>query len=226
LALGEDDGEGTDVCGERVQLGAPAQDRFELELLWFVEPVGAGGDPSGHLADRWRRGGDRVWDPHGPQIGAEGAVAAAVAHRGYLFQQPGGVAFAFFPASVQVGLVVIDHAGFGGPLAPQQFVGGLCADVADNGAVAHAELAGDRADAVPGVLQFVDPRVLGAGAIGEPGRAFRFWCGRCRLRLRVLVTQAGAVPGDRAFHRFGQVVPQMPPVGALERIRCAVAGAV
>jgi len=38
--------------------------------------------------------------------------------------------------------------------------------------------------------------------------------------------QAGAVAADRTLDRFGQVVPQVEPVGDLDRVRRSGAGAV
>jgi hypothetical protein len=47
-----------------------------------------------------------------------------------------------------------------------------------------------------------------------PGFGLRWW-----------FLQAGAVAGDGTLHRFGQVVPQMPPVSDLDRQRGALGGA-
>jgi hypothetical protein len=47
----------------------------------------------------------------------------------------------------------------------------------------------------------------------------------CRLRGGGDLLEAGPVAGDGFGGVLGEVVPQVPAVGDLDRLRCAVAGA-
>ena len=99
----------------------------------------------------------------------------------------------------------------------------------------HSELPGHGPLAVPGGQQCVNGGVLGTGALGEPvagrpGRTGRLAFGR-GLRpkaggLRHEGSEAAAVLGDGSFGGFAQVVPEVPPVRDLDRLRRSGGGAL
>ena len=103
---GEDLGELGDVAGQGVQVRALGPDAGEAGLLVVVQGGGVAQDPARDMADLGRRrdGGRRGLGLEGPQVGIDGAVAAAVPLRGDLPVQLADVGAPGVPALVQEGL--------------------------------------------------------------------------------------------------------------------------
>jgi hypothetical protein len=103
-----------------------------------------------------------------------------------------------------------------------------------DGAVTHVQPAPDGTAAVTGFQQRVDRGVPGSDAVGEP--LAPPWRVRLLLGRRWLVglplaigdrdAKALAVAGDSPLSSFPEVVPQMPAVGDLRRLRCPGCGAL
>jgi hypothetical protein len=107
-----------------------------------------------------------------------------------------------------------------------------------DGVAGQAEVGGDRADTTAFSPQLADGVPLaGPGshpvaatgdrrngrrrAVLEGAAGDGWWVLRRGRSLQVL-----AVPGDGAFHRLAQVLPQMPAVGDLDRVRGSAGAAV
>lgn len=71
------------------------------------------------------------------------------------------------PAVIQVGLEGVEFGWPALPLPVERFLRGGCVGEELDGAGGHAELAADRPPAEPSGQQFVDGRVVDAGAVGE-----------------------------------------------------------
>ena len=135
---------------------------------------------------------------------------------------------------VQVGLERVEFAGARClPPAVDEFLPGGGAVVTLDGVQPPAQVPGDLPQAAPLGPQGMDQGVVAPGALGElPGRlrcrlAGRP-CGRHRVAsgLRGRLGQAAAVGGDALPGGLGEVLPQMEPVGDLDRLRCPGPGAV
>ena len=102
--LGEHGGERADVAAGGLEFGAAFQQRLEPGLLVFGQGIRMAGEPAGDLPDtRWwrkerRRGGAVL-----VKVVTDGGVAAGVAERADLPEQPGDVAAAFVRALVADG---------------------------------------------------------------------------------------------------------------------------
>jgi Kef-type K+ transport system membrane component KefB len=81
-------------------------------------------------------------------------------------------------------------------------------------------------DGLAAVQRGADLGVPGPGPCGQGALRGRRGLLRRRPGFRIWwrFLQAGAVPGDGAFDRFGEVVPQVPPVGDLDGQRRALSG--
>ncbi|MFE5541443.1 hypothetical protein [Streptomyces sp. NPDC056492] len=170
-----------------------------------------------------------------PDAGAA-AAAAALARRermaeartesdedGVQVERPGAE-----HAAARVGLEGVKFGWPALPLPLEQFLRCGCVGQERDGAGGHPELAADRPPAEPGGQQFVDGRVVDAGAVGEavsprPGRAggvLRLGARMGRIWRQDL--QASAVICDAPLCSLSQVVPKMPPVRHLHCLRCPV----
>ncbi|MCW2874628.1 MAG: hypothetical protein JWL99_5948 [Streptomyces oryziradicis] len=117
------------------------------------------------------------------------------------------------------------------PVHYQQFVGGRRVGEAAHGVAGQSEFAGDRPQPHALADQGMDGRVLFADPVGEPaglawpGRRSRHGLRRLGERegaglVRVLrFAQQGPVADDRFLHGFNQVVPDVPAVRAMHRLR-------
>ena len=152
------------------------------------------------------------------------------------------VGAALVPPLVQVGLVVVQERRPAVPDLGEQLVDGGGAVEAADGLLGQAGLAHDRLDALALGAQRLDLLIPLPGADGQGGllrppggrrgrgllqvRSVPAAGGLLWLRLGGRFFQAGPVPGDRLLHVLGQVVVEMPPVGDLDCLRGALAGAV
>lgn len=157
------------------------------------------------------------------EVGAQDGVAAGVAQRGDLLEQPGGVAAApaFAHVLVQVGLERVELAGpWSFPAAVGEFLPGGGAGVPLDGVQSPAQVPGDLAQPASLSEQVVHDRVVAPGPVGVlPGRIGPYRGLRLCRRFRPgggpgLQTgvwrwfwQAGAVRGDAPLGRLGQVLP-------------------
>jgi hypothetical protein len=223
VQAGEDLGELGDVPGQGAEFGAAAEDGGEGGGPVGVEAGGVGQDPAGDLAGgrrggRGRRGGQA--EQAGVAVG--GAVAAGVAGRGDLLVQGADAGGALVPSLAQVRFpgVQAGCAAGGGEQVP----GGGGAPVPAGDLDAQAERGGG-----PGRVSAGGPQLADRGV---PFADDRF---QVAGRLSpVLVSLAGAAAGARRglgeavlvaggglAGVFAQVVPQVPPVGDLGRVRGA-----
>ncbi|HEV3288664.1 MAG TPA: hypothetical protein VG123_06700 [Streptosporangiaceae bacterium] len=248
-------GEGGHVRGERVDVGAAGADGLELGLLAGLEVVGAGQQPAGDLAGlrdcRGRgRGGECV--PEWPDVAADGLRAAGPAAFSQFGVERGGVGEALVPSLADVRLELIQLRFPAGGLA-QQFLGAAGAGEPLHGLAVQSGDAADRGQRFAGVQPPVDLGVAFPGACHQaalpaarvqgPGRRDLRACSlprrvvlwRVRNTRRVvaggvavagLVLQAAAMASHRLLGVFGQVVPQMPAIGDLDRVRRARPGAL
>jgi len=126
----------------------------------------------------------------------------------------------------------------------QQLIGAGGAVEPAHGFLGEAELPHDRLDPFPLSAQRLDLLITVPGAPGQdglfcpvgggrgsgPGQIGGRVAGSSRagpgLGLWLRLGQAAPVPGDLFLHVFGQVVPQVPAIGYLQRIRGAVPGAL
>lgn len=179
--------------------------------------------------------GDRLW--RGAllsQVGADPAVAAAIAQGNDLLPELPGVGAALVPAFVQVGLLLVEDGGpVVLPLASEEVFWLRSVGEAVDGAVGHLELTPDGTAAVAGFQQRVDRGVPGSDAVGEP--LAPPWRVRLLLGWRRFIglplgigdqdAKALAVAGDSPLSGLPEVVPQMPAVGDLRRLGCPCCGA-
>ena len=130
-------------------------------------------------------------------------------------------------------LVAVQHRGPGdGP--GHRLITGSGVGEAAGGLSVHAQLTGDRAQAQPAGCQSLDGGVLVTHPRRQPGLGDRNRDGgRVWLRRECWVSggrgdllEAGPVAGDGLGGVLGEVMPQMPAVGDLNRSRGAVAGAL
>ena len=234
--LGDHDGERPDLLACGAELGAAFQDGLEPGPLVVGERARAAGDPACDLPDgrrgRWQR------RPGGAVLGkvvADDGVAAVVAERGDLLEEPGDAAAADVGVLVQVGLERVELARARLlPAAVGEFLPGRGAGVALDGVQSPAQVAGDLPQAAALGEQAMDGRVVSAGAVGVLARRIRPRGGR-RPRRRGLrgggrrgiwFVEAGAVRGGAPFDGLGEVLPQVEPVGDLDRLWCPGAGPV
>ena len=200
-------------------------------LLVSGQGIRMAGEPAADLPDtRWWREERRCGEAVLVKGVTDGGIAAGVAERADLPEQPGYVAAAFRRALVQMGLERVQHAGARRlPAAIDKLLPGGGAGVALHGVPSPAQMPGDGPDPVPFSQQLVHHRVVPPGSLGElPGR-FRLplWPGYWRGRrgfwfsrgLGLRSGQAGAVRGDAPFDRLGEVLPQVEPVSDLDRVR-------
>ena len=170
------------------------------------------------------------------EVVADDGVAAVVAEGLDLEEQAPDAAVAAVGVLVEVGLERVELAGAGPlPAAVGEFLPGGGAVEPLDGVQAPAQVAGDLAEPASFGAQLVDQRVVPPGALGVlPGGVglpggFRFWQGRALLlrggRGRRL-GQAGAVGGDALLDGLGEVLPQVEPVGDLDRVRRPGPGSV
>ncbi len=214
-----------------------------------------GQQPAGDLAGlrNPRRGAGRGGLPEWPDVAADGLLAAGPALFPQLGVQPGGIGDALIPPLVQVGRELIQFrfpagglaqqllcaAGAGGPLHGLAVQPGRAADRGQR--LAGVQPPADLGIAVPGPGH---QAALPAARIQEsirrdlPAICLPWWfvlrrAHRTRRNGAVaggiaagLVLQAAAVGSDRLLGIFGQVVPQMPAIGDLDRVRRARPGAL
>jgi len=234
--LGDHGGEAADLAGCGLEFGAAVQDGFELEFLVLGQGVGAAAEPVRDVADGGRGRGQ--WLPGGAVAGevvADDGVAAVVAEGLDLEEQPPDAAVGAVGVLVQVGLERVELArprSF--PASVGEFLPGGGAVEALDGVQAPAQVAGDLPQAPPLGAQPADQLVVAPGALGVlpdgvglPGGLW-FRQGRgLRVRgRRGRPGQAGAVGGDALLDGLGEVLPQVEPVGDLDRVRRAGPGAV
>ena len=246
VEAGEDLGELGDVAGEGVQVRAAFPGLRELGLLLVIEVGRVGEDPAGQVTGL-RRAGDGGRGGAGlaerQHVVADGAVPAFVSAFFELGVQLADVGDAVVPPLVQVGLVLIEDRRAAVPDLGEQLVHGGCAVEAADGLFGQAGLPHDRLDALAAGFQRLDLLVPLPGADCQGGilRAPGGGLDRGLLRVRGLrgirddgvlrfigggFFQAAAVPGHRFARVLAQVVPDMPPVGDLDRLRGALACAV
>jgi hypothetical protein len=138
-------------------------------------------------------------------------------------------------ALVEVGLELVELAGERLlPAAVGKLLPGRGAVVALDGVQAPAEVTGDLPQAAALGPQRADQFVLAAYGLGElPRRVWR--PGVCWRRVRrpdVVggrrggLGQAGAAGGDALLDGLGEVLPQVEPVGDLDRVRRSGSGPV
>jgi hypothetical protein len=135
---------------------------------------------------------------------------------------------------VQVGLERVELAGARPlPAAVGEFLPGGGAVVTLDGVQAPAQVAGDLPEAAPLGPQPVDQRVVLPDALGvlpgrlrQPGIRRLLRRGLVLRRRRAWLCQAGPVGRDAPLGGLGEVLPQVEPVGDLDRLRCPGAGAV
>jgi hypothetical protein len=230
---------------------AAGADAGEPGPLGGVQAGRAGQQPAGDLAGlghgrgRGRCGGQLA---EGADVAAYGLGAACPALGLQFGVQRGGVGDALVPPLVDPGLERVEFAVPAGGFDQQLVYVGLAGEPA-YGVAVQAERAADGVLGVPGGEQcpdggvpFAGPRhqgPLAAAHIAQPvrlsGRRGRSR-GRCPGRVRPGRLAAG-IPGLRVFFEaaavryycllgvLGQVVPQVPAVSDLDRVRCAVPGA-
>jgi hypothetical protein len=206
------------------------QDRREAGFLVLGQGVRAAAEPVRDVAD----GGRGRWQrfPGGAvpgEVVADDGVAAVVAEGLDLAEQTGDAAAGTVGVLVQVGL---ERAGLAGawslPPSVGEFLPGRGAVEALDGVQAPAQVAGDLAQAPPFGAQLADQGMVPLGALGVlPGGIGL--CGASRFRQdRALLVQggrrrrlgqAGAVGGDALPGGLGEVLPQVEPVGDLDRAR-------
>jgi hypothetical protein len=166
--------------------------------------------------------------------------------------QRGGVGDALVPPLADV---LLERIQLRFPVhgAGQQLIDAGGAGESLHGLAVQVQGAADRGQRLPGVQPLADGGVAFPGAGDRPPfpaarvqgpvqrdlRGFRLprrlWLRQARDARGVraggivaggLILQAAAVPGHRLLGGFCQVVPQMPAVGDLDGVRCAVAGAL
>ena len=220
-------GEGTDLAGYGLQLGAAVQDGLEPGLLVLGQGVRAAAEPVGDVPDGRRRLAERCFlRADLVEVVADDGVAAVVAEGFDLVEQAGEAAVSFAGVLVEVGLERVELAGPRGlPAAVGQFLPRGGSVVALDGVQAPAQVAADLPQPASLGPQGADLLVLAARGIGELPRRVRRpgVCRPCGLRLGVVgsqggrLGQAGAVGGDALLDGLGQVLPQVEPVGDLHR---------
>jgi hypothetical protein len=244
VAAGEHLGERADMGGGGLKMWAASQYLLELELFLVIEVLGAAQHPGGDPADLGYRG-CRRWCcaecAEGREVGGERSSAAPVALLGDLPVEHAGVGDAGVPALVQVGLVRIQHTGPACTRLGQQFLDATGSIEATDGLLGQPQFPHDGLDAPAVGLQCLDGLVAGLGT-GDQGGALR------ALKLRglgcfgqvggtatldgdfgrdvVVLVEATVVSGDGLLNVLGQVVPQVPPIGHLDRSRCPTAGSL
>ncbi|MFC9625814.1 hypothetical protein ACFTXM_39605 [Streptomyces sp. NPDC056930] len=220
----------------RFELEAAGEDLLELLGLFVVEAVGAAGDPAGHVT-RGRVLAGRIvvreGFPEPLHVLLDDAFAVEVAAFAEFLEQAAGDGAALGPPLVQVRLVGIEDAGAAGPASDEWFVRGSRMGESADGIASQAEPAGDDSQPESLVQQVVNGRVLLAYPIGQAaglprlGRKFR-----CQFRgLRehsganrgdaLRFTQKGAVLGDHLLDGLGEVLPDVPAVCDMDRVRGA-----
>ena len=145
----------------------------------------------------------------------------------------GGIAHTVGEPVVQVGLERVQHAG--PHAADQQRLDIVGAEVAAHGLEVQVQFAGDRAHRQATFAQLMGLVIPLAGVL-DPHRVRRperhdqvHWVAWVKAGVRLAddrLGQAGMVYGDQPLHVPAQVVPQVPPVGNLDRGRRTVTGAV
>ena len=175
---------------------------------------------------------------------------AAVAARGDLVEENSGVGASGVPAFAQVGLELIEHAGaVAGSVAGQQLIDRVGPSEAAHRSAREAESAADFVDGntfgehcMHGGVTFPRPHRPPVRPVTRPGGG--------RPQRRVAATglaatiarlagtgasagprgerggQAASMAGDATFDRLSQVVPDMPSISHLDRVRCTVASAL
>ncbi|WP_459548633.1 hypothetical protein [Nocardia sp. X0981] len=104
--------EGSDMTGQRGELGARAQDGIETLLVARIEACGIAHHPAHHPTNRRRfarRAGNTAGAAEGVQVVEHDLLASAIAELGNLTEQLGGVGAAFIPSQVQVGLELVEQ---------------------------------------------------------------------------------------------------------------------
>ncbi|KUO16402.1 hypothetical protein AQJ91_35965 [Streptomyces dysideae] len=214
------------MSGGGLKFGAAGQDCLEFLLIVVAHAVGVPGDPSGHLAHpgraRWGRGVGRC-AAEAAEVVADDGVGAGEAAFAEFGVELGPAGVSFVPASVEIGLVGVQGAGDVLPAAGGEFLPGSSPGIAPDGVGGQVKAAGHGPDTQALAEEFVHGGVLlldpgGQSACVRDGRAYDV---RTRFRVGIRLAQAGAVLADQVFHRFGEVVPDVPEIGDLDRIGAA-----
>ena len=176
------------------------------------------------------------------EVVTDDGVAAVVAERLDLAEQAEDAAVAPVRVLVQVGLERVELARARPlPAAVDEFLPGGGAVVALDGVQSPAQVAGDLPQAAPLGSQPVDQGVVAPRAVGELPCRVRCALARRPCRRGGLIAdgghearpglwfwlcQAAAVGGDALLDGLREVLPQVEPVGDLNRLRCPGAGTI
>jgi hypothetical protein len=151
----------------------------------------------------------------------------------YLLEQAPDAAVGAVGVLVEVGLERVELAGARTlPAAVDEFLPGRGAVESLDGVQAPAQVAGDLAEPAPFGAQPVDQGVVPLGALGVlPVGARLFWFRQRRALFSQGgqgrgIGQAGAVGGGALLDGLGEVLPQVEPVGDLDRLRRPGPGSV
>ena len=217
--------------------------RMASRLAWSASArsVGPGHDPAGHRAGL-RRGRERARASAAFRGNARGSRGRGSSRpgsrgRGVSCHSCGGVGAAGVPPFPQVGLVSSQDAGpAAGAVVDEQLLGAGGAGEPADGVAGQAELGGDSRQAAALGQQLVHVGVPAAGPARRSARCGAAGAAVCRRgcrprrpaarRCRTAAAQVLAVPGDRPLDGLAEVVPQVPPVRDLDRVRCAAGAAV
>lgn len=167
---------------------------------------------------------------------ADGFDAAPVATLRDLRGQAGGIGASRGEAFTQVGFVFAEQGGSCHPGGGQQFVDVMGAGEAADGLAVEAQFPADRRDRHPIRDELLHGGMPFPGAGGQPAVRHLGTCSVCTT-VDLAVSGIGGdlagvdgfdrcakiatVPNHGVLHRADQVVPQVPPVGDLHRIRRA-----
>jgi hypothetical protein len=167
-AFGENTGEGADVAGQCVDLGAAREYRLESEAFTLVEAVRVAQDPSGDCVWGRRSRGDLArLGPLVVDMGANASVTSLISLGFDLLPELPGVRAALGPAFVELGFEGVEFARAALPLTVKQGFGRGSVGVLQDRVQPHAQSPGDGPSAVACGEQFVNSRVPGSGPVGE-----------------------------------------------------------